>query len=426
MPFQSRGFWQCGRCERLFDDFHEATFHESSECRLPMAAAPRPRQGPRVLWASSPHPTGLTEHDALTVRNLEAFAVDHPDAVDGYGNRLTMGLVGIRCVNCVGEAAAARSVVFPRSLSELGDCIRDLAEWHVGTCRGAPPNVRQVLEGALQRRHKAKAEGGTIWYQEEEDRRTLLEYCAARCQELRLVEIYPPRTGIMFSYYGGEISARRHVPNEGMPFPEETKQASRPTAQGAILDESFDPAVLPFDDDLNPELFGMVPADRGTEGPGFETMPTNFPFFREPSGDWICKFCQHLHPQFRDTQYRWAASNRNPPPAHFIDFHLKLCSMYQQSLLQDFRGAPNPVAIPALLRSGVPSEASRVATAVASLGRGNTGQPSGVSRRHGSVHRRTFEECELTSLPLLIFHRENQQAPSLRQLVQSSFWKRTT
>jgi hypothetical protein len=64
-------------------------------------------------------------------------------------------------------------------------------------------------------------------------------------------------------------------------------------------------------------------------------MPANFPFQREPSGDWICKFCQHIPAQYRDYQYRWAVSNHTPPPASFIDHHLNQCRMYQQSLLQD-------------------------------------------------------------------------------------------
>ena len=234
----------------------------------------------------------LTEHDAVAVRNIEVFAVDRTDAIDSFGMRLVFGIVGIRCVHCAQSAASAgpRSTIFPASLHELGDCIREVAEWHLGKCLVAPQAVRTVLTEALQRRHKAKNEGGNSWMQEEEDRGKLLDYCVARCRELRLVDNYPPRSGIMFSYYG----ARNVHPSEAsIPQFEETKQPARPASS---LDEPFDPADIPFDD-LNPEPF-MVP-DQSLDT-AYDNMPVNFPFFRESSGDWCCKFCQGLHPQYRD------------------------------------------------------------------------------------------------------------------------------
>eukprot|EP00977_Amphora_coffeiformis_P010630 scaffold2501_cov174-Amphora_coffeaeformis.AAC.26 len=295
--------------------------------------------GPRVIFAGN-NTSQLTEHDAVAVRNLEAFAVDHPEAVDSFGNRLGLGLVGIRCIHCAGVEAGLSSVIFPRSLQEMGDCIREMAELHLGKCHRTPQRVRQLLEGALQRRHEAKNEGGSVWYQEQQDREKLLNFCATRCQELRLVDNYPPSTGIMFSYYGARIMH----PSESL-F-EEAKQPARPASS---LDEPFDPSDIPFDD-LNPEPF-MVQVDNPTLDPGYDNMPSNFPFFREPSGDWICKFCQHLHPQYRDGQSRWSSSDRSAPPAHFIDFHLNHCRMYQQSLLQDYRGPPNPVVLPNPIRA---------------------------------------------------------------------------
>ena len=277
----------------------------------------------------------------MAARNIEVFAVDHPEAVDSLGNRLGFGLVGIRCIHCAGIEPGPKSVVFPRSLQQMGDCIREVAEWHLGKCHRTPQGVRQLLKGALQHRHKAKNEGGPVWYQEQQDREKLLDYCATRCQELRLVENYPPGTGIAFAYYG----AQSIHPSESAPF-EEAKRPARPSSE---LGEPFDPSDIPFDD-LSPEPF-MAHVDNQTLDTGYDNMPANFPFFREPSGDWICKFCQHLHPQYRDGQSRWSSSNRSAPPAHFIDFHLNHCRMYQRSLLQDYRGPPNPVILPNPVRA---------------------------------------------------------------------------
>lgn len=446
MPYQSRGFWRCSRCERLYDDYHEAAYHESlGDCaalplhlhhqqqhsglpgrrppppprRSPMEVAgfhttttttgsiagqaPPPPQhaatgatpremtqpGPRVIFAGN-DTSQLTEHDAVALRNLEVFAVDHPEAVDSFGNRLQFGLVGIRCIHCVGGEAGPRSVIFPRTLREMGDCVREVAEWHLGKCHRTPSGVRRLLEGALERRHEAKSKGGTVWFQEEQDRGKLLDYCATRCHELRLVDNFPPRTGVMFSNYG----TRNMSPDESTPF-EEAKQPARP---GSALDDTFDPSNIPFDD-FNPEPF-MVPADSQPLDPGYDNMSANFPFFREPSGDWVCKFCQHLHPQYRDGQSRWSSSDRSPPPSHFIDFHLNHCRMYQQSLLQDYRGPSNPVVLPNTIRavesgpvtatdpSGTASSQQQTTTTGAAAA-GTASAPAGTTRS-GSPTRVSF------------------------------------
>lgn len=312
----------------------QSAYHPSPDARVaasPMAGGEMsPRHGPRFILGAT-DTSQLTESDAIAVRNLEIFAVDHPQAVDNLGNRLGLGLVGIRCIHCIGTGTIPRSVIFPRSLQEVGDCIREVSEWHLGKCPRAPEAVRRPLEQALQRRHKAKHDGGSAWSREEQHRSRLLNFCNVRCRELRLVENYPPRTGLMFSYFP-QASPR----GDGMPF-EEAKQSPRPAS---VLDDEF--ADLPFDD-LQPVPF-MVPDQN--QANSFDSVPANFPFKREPDGDWVCKFCQQLHPQFRDVHFRWSSSTQRPPPADFIDTHLNQCRMYQQSLLQDYRGPLNPVALP--------------------------------------------------------------------------------
>jgi hypothetical protein len=140
----------------------------------------------------------------------------------------------------------------------------------------------------------------------------------------------------MFSYFPQNSPA-----NEALSF-EESKQSSRPTS---ALGGAFGDIPL---DDLHPEPF-MVPdqQERGFDG----SVSTNFPFLRELNGDWVCKFCQQLHPHYRDPQHRWTSIDQSPPPAQFIDYHLNICRMYQQSLLQDYRGPINPVTLPNPMRT---------------------------------------------------------------------------
>eukprot|EP00980_Cylindrotheca_fusiformis_P011106 scaffold2553_cov138-Cylindrotheca_fusiformis.AAC.14 len=90
--------------------------------------------------------------------------------------------------------------------------------------------------------------------------------------------------------------------------------------------------------------------------PGYQEMPAydlpaNFPFYQESNGTWCCKFCSHVHPQYRDPQSVWSSSSGGPPPGPFIDEHLNMCRAYYQSTMppsQMYPGSAGPYGAPML------------------------------------------------------------------------------
>lgn len=81
--------------------------------------------------------------------------------------------------------------------------------------------------------------------------------------------------------------------------------------------------------------------------PQFE-LPQNFPFYQESNGTWHCKFCSHVHPQYRDPHSIWSSPNGGPPPGNFIDEHLSICRAYYQSIAspQMYQGPPGSYGAP--------------------------------------------------------------------------------
>jgi hypothetical protein len=73
-------------------------------------------------------------------------------------------------------------------------------------------------------------------------------------------------------------------------------------------------------------------------------LPSNFPFYQENDRTWNCKFCSHLHPQYRDPQSLWSVPTGGPPPGNFIDHHLTMCRSYHQSMPSPpmYQGPPPP------------------------------------------------------------------------------------
>lgn len=83
--------------------------------------------------------------------------------------------------------------------------------------------------------------------------------------------------------------------------------------------------------------------------PGYQEMspyelPANFPFYQESNRTWHCKFCSHVHPQYREPQSIWSAPSGGPPPGSFIDEHLSICRAYYQSMppTQMYQGPAGP------------------------------------------------------------------------------------
>ncbi|GKY96745.1 hypothetical protein MPSEU_000634000 [Mayamaea pseudoterrestris] len=79
----------------------------------------------------------------------------------------------------------------------------------------------------------------------------------------------------------------------------------------------------------------QVVAAAAASGPAPYELPADFPFFQDPyEGDWLCKYCSHVHPQYRDVNFRWSMPERTPPPGDFIDAHLSVCRAYLEQQQQ--------------------------------------------------------------------------------------------
>lgn len=402
MPKQTRGFWTCDFCSEAFDIFEDASIHEIYECihRPPPSQHERPlplTTGPSQLFAApSPsysfrrylfmgHDSGrLTRDDAAMCRNIELFEVDTPNTSDVMGLRLALGTVGLRCIHCIGDRTAAPgNANFPRCVADIGDCLREIAEGHLIQCERTPSPVKQILQQALYTRQQAKQERGQAWFVQENSRRLLLDYCDFMARELRLVDRYPPNTGVVFEpteiplmeqHHLGRTSpiSLRYSPTSDAQHSQHARPAQQQTHPSASATDMVSPARImrdgpgfdqvPFgspqfgtpaqkDHDVTPEPLSVTYSSgslgRQTKDPyaSFDSIPINFPFIWEPSDQWVCKFCQHMHPQYREPHYQWTASNKNPPPAHFIDSHLRICRQYQQNLMQDYYGpsAASPI-----------------------------------------------------------------------------------
>uniref|UniRef100_A0A7S3DR52 Uncharacterized protein n=1 Tax=Entomoneis paludosa TaxID=265537 RepID=A0A7S3DR52_9STRA len=332
----------------------------------------------------------LTRDDATMCRNIELFEVDAINTTDASGNPLTLGTVGLRCIHCIGDrTAASGNANFPRCVAEIGDCLREIAEGHLWRCERSPTAAKQILGDALTTRQRAKQEGGQPWHIQENSRRLLLNYCAYMSRELRLMDKYPMNSGVVIQpdappqrpppttmqqrqqvkqdyNSAGAAATNTAAPqnqSQGQQHqPSVTRTTSSPSRRlhdAAALDPFGTPArgvnaqfASPTQRNVGPPASSSDPftiagfqqgsSIGGQESSSYGNMSVNFPFVCEPSGHWICKFCQNVHPQYRDPHYLWTASNKLPPPEQFIDHHLRVCRMYQQSLMQDYPTSLQP------------------------------------------------------------------------------------
>ncbi|KAL7566439.1 hypothetical protein ACA910_000919 [Epithemia clementina (nom. ined.)] len=400
MPRQSRGFWMCDFCQAPFHTPEDASFHENFSCHRRTAqheehysepATPTQHHGSPQMYSP---PTGyrrylvmgydsgrLTRDDATACRNIEVFEIDTPNTTDAMGAPLALGTVGLRCIHCIGDpTAASGNAIFPRCVAEIGDCLRDIAEGHLWRCERSPPHVRQILEQALAVRRQAQQEQGRAWFQQENSRRLLLDYCHYMARELNLIDRYPINSGVMFPSPEMMQSPPRHRQQQqqqqqniyaeseaATPAAAQHQHRRQPMAPHAAAASSTrsmrgasEPRQIPFlsshdDPGGTPEPIPLAPvfhrsrtsspADAAGAHPKeshipYADVPVHFPFLCEPSGKWVCKFCQHVPVQYRDQHFQWSAANKQPPPGHFIDSHLSICRMYQQSLMQDYHGPP--------------------------------------------------------------------------------------
>jgi len=241
----------------------------------------------------------------------------------------------------------------PRSINSLADAIRTLADRHLSHCSKLTAEERRVFEESSQRRLSGEGNGGPSWQEEESDRQMLVEFCTARCQQLGIINKLPENSGIVF-----------REPMFSAPMGISTRFALHPQQQqqqhgfppgfpqyDPIPVASADPrypsaAVGTSRDDKTPPPQQMTSTAGDTAAyyrhPSYD-LPENFPFFQDPvDGDWFCKSCCHVHPQYRDPNYRWSTVTKTPPPGEFIDHHLSLCRYYPQGVPLEYQPAQSP------------------------------------------------------------------------------------
>lgn len=314
----------------------------------------------------------LTRDDTILCKNVEVFEVDTPNTTDPDGNTLALGTVGLRCIHCIGDrTSAGDNACFPSRRDDMGDCLRMIAERHLWRCERAPQAVKEILHEALKTRKEARRTGGPPWFSEESNRRLLLDYCNFRADEMRMADKIPTGLGVY-------IAAPLQHPGAGVDFPSvryDMAQMSAGSTSGTMmshhhpLNQSYGPTVP--QGGYHPYLSsaGSEAANESTEPLPFDdqhsssldnTPSPNFPFVREASGSFVCKFCLSLPSELRDPGYEWSASNMGMPTADFVDRHLNVCRMYQQSLMQDFPGLRYASMYPpeSSIQQGIPASHS--------------------------------------------------------------------
>jgi hypothetical protein len=377
MPKQSRGFWTCTLCGLTFDRFQDAEYHEIEECsqrppppRYPPPGAmppyetdPRtdsmpsashyhsqmdygPRKSRRVSLLGPQERANLSELDAVALQQVELFEAGDMYAADSSGNRTSPGQIGVRCLHCL-NGPAADSFMFPADLVLVGDLVRGLVRNHVCRCDLAPGDLKGFLKRTVEREPP---------HERDRNRKILTDFCARRCHQFGILNRFPGNTGIHFreaessqqypQMGGSERYANETGPSYGISYPLHPNQMSSNRNRSPILIEGQPPSMsphhasppthespMPMPRNSRPSPYsGRNPEGFGPSGfrPNYD-VPANFPFAEEPNGEWVCKYCSHIPPEYRDPHYRWAA-NKGPPPGTLIDHHFSLCRAYQQSL----------------------------------------------------------------------------------------------
>lgn len=399
MPKQLRGFWVCVYCEHVCDTFETAQSHETNCPYNKMVAAvehiptmEQPQHGDYTTATSSmrkehtvqrylplmgsSEPSTMIESDTLVCRSMEFFENLLPSAGAAQGQ------VGLRCAFCAETPVSVHSYIFPSNTRSIGDSLRHNGMQHLATCSSFPEDYKRTIQDAMNMRN----EGGE---QDESTRRTLMGFCMTRCQQVGIVDRHP--TGLAFSESSpaqppvmqlSQQQQQQTPQGGGYPPQRPPSYADRPPygqqSAYAMQQQPAPQQAPPYygrqevarreDDMLDP-----APLQGSRDPPPPYSMPTyqvppDFPFFLDQNR-WLCKYCAHVPPPYRDPQYFWG--NVAPPPDTFVDYHLSVCREFQKGLyeqqqrMQQYQRRtsmgwePQPGMVPATPRmAGYPSAAS--------------------------------------------------------------------
>jgi hypothetical protein len=269
--------------------------------------------------------------------------------------------VGIRCAFCAESETAAESYILPANTRSIGDSLRHAGFNHLIRCTLYPDDYKQQIQDVVWKRNDRAASGQAENEEEESQRQILIDFCIAKCAQIGIVDRQP--IGMIFANNSGGGSGggmdlpppstlqqyKREYRGEQLRSENEQSQSVRDEASVEELPTtSNDPNVLPLQyTQYRPQQMPVGPSHPMMAMPPMMMMmmTQEFPFYYERNR-WVCKYCAHLPPSYRDEQYYWI--EQTPPPPNFMDYHLSLCrefqrSMnYEQSMQSTVYGGPDP------------------------------------------------------------------------------------
>jgi hypothetical protein len=290
--------------------------------------------------------------------------------------------VGIRCAFCAESETTTDSYIFPANTRSIGDSIRHAGFDHLIRCTYYPDDYKRQIQDAVWKRNDRAASGQSEDASEEQERRNLIEYCISRCDQMGIIDRHP--IGMMFANSnvdtGGAMSrpttaTPQHSPGAQAALsikveetgmlsqqpqynerayggrPRSVQQSQRKVKRETREDDTsttdpnplqlqqHQPIHYPQHLQSTTHMQGILPPPQSLmpmipQQPPHMMMSHEFPFFYEHNR-WVCKYCAHLPPTYRDPQYFFVESVHIPPPPHLMDYHLSICREFQRSMMYE-------------------------------------------------------------------------------------------
>ncbi len=326
--------------------------------------SPPPQQQLRYLpILGSTESSTLIGTDELACRSLEFFEIMGPDLLEAGDaasatkaalSRRQVLQVGIRCAFCAEAETTTESYIFPANTRSVGDSIRHAGLDHLIRCPHYPNDYKRQIQDVLWNRNDQAASGQAESEEDVSQRRTLIDFCHAKCEQVGIIDRHP--IGMIFANSsGGDGSGMGPptlVPQQQQQQYTERAFGGRPHSataaqqqqygisqsqqgQGETREEesSATTDALESKQQHYPQQ-NIPPHFQGPPSfmPHAHMMTHEFPFYFDQSR-WVCKYCAHVPPSYRDAQYFWI--ERGPPPPHFMDYHLSICREYQRSMIYE-------------------------------------------------------------------------------------------
>jgi hypothetical protein len=328
---------------------------------------PKPMHMQRYIpLMGSQEPSHLNATDTLACRSMELFEVMSPDVFgeSSSTDRPAVLQVGLRCAFCAESETTAESYIFPANTRSIGDSIRHAGFDHLVRCSHYPDEYQRQIQEVTWKRKERSA--GPPSHEDETNRRALIDFCAARCEQFGIVDQHP--VGLIFANTGMQLVPmplsypavmgypsplpQHRMDDPGMqPYGEGAYGGRLPRSQFGLPHPSqyHDPSATTRKDtredeapvDANPlrqqhQVGQRFPHPLQQMHPPIQPPPIvqDFPFFFEQNR-WVCKYCAHIPPSYRDPQYFWAESMHTPPPPQFMDYHLGMCREFQRSMMYE-------------------------------------------------------------------------------------------